>query len=327
MYIALIFRWIFCMKKIRRIVFHQRVRIAVERDGRVLVSEQFGESPDVHAAFQRARGEGMTEGVESPVRYAQPRKQQRETPLIGAHGDGCLAVCYDEVALTLPLHLTKDGQELFRQRDHPDGAFRLGSVQHLAARLVVAGTLDADNAAAEIDVTPLQGEEFADAQPRVKADDNAVHSVVAPLQHRALDLLLLCRRETFHLSFRNFRALDRACRVVLRRALRVRRFQRALQHGHHDIHRACGKPRALLAAPLRQPGDEPLHNGGRKSVHIVSAQRRNEVYADDLRVTRASARLCREHDVVLQPIIQPFCVDQLFSSEFARPDAQHPGML
>lgn len=71
------------------------MRIAVERDGRVLVSEQFGESPDVHAAFQRARGEGMTEGVESLVRYAQPRKQQRETPLIGAHGDGCLAVCYD----------------------------------------------------------------------------------------------------------------------------------------------------------------------------------------------------------------------------------------
>ena len=42
---------------------HHAVRVAVEGDGGVFVPHELREGFDVHAAFQRASGEGMAQGV------------------------------------------------------------------------------------------------------------------------------------------------------------------------------------------------------------------------------------------------------------------------
>ena len=49
-------------------MLHEGVRIAVERDGRVLVPEDFGERFHVHAAFEGAGGERVPQGMETLVR-------------------------------------------------------------------------------------------------------------------------------------------------------------------------------------------------------------------------------------------------------------------
>ena len=47
------------------------VGIAVEGDGGVAVAEDLGEGADIHAAFERAGGEGVAQGVKAAVRDMQ----------------------------------------------------------------------------------------------------------------------------------------------------------------------------------------------------------------------------------------------------------------
>lgn len=64
---------------------HQAVNIAVQRDGRVLVTEDFRQRFDIYAALQRAGSKGVPQGMKSAMRNADPTKQQTETVLIRTH--------------------------------------------------------------------------------------------------------------------------------------------------------------------------------------------------------------------------------------------------
>ena len=64
---------------------HEAVNIAIQRDGRVLVTEDFRQRFDIHAALQRAGGKGMAQGMKPTMRNADPTEQQTETVLIRAH--------------------------------------------------------------------------------------------------------------------------------------------------------------------------------------------------------------------------------------------------
>ena len=50
-------------------MLHEGVSIAVERDGRVLMTEDLGERFHIHAAFEGAGGKRMPQGMKSLVRY------------------------------------------------------------------------------------------------------------------------------------------------------------------------------------------------------------------------------------------------------------------
>ena len=54
-----------------RLVFHEGMGVAAERDGRVFVPEDLGERLYVHAAFEGAGGEGVPQGMEALVRNMQ----------------------------------------------------------------------------------------------------------------------------------------------------------------------------------------------------------------------------------------------------------------
>lgn len=47
---------------------HQAVNIAVQRDGRVLVTEDFRQRFDIHAALQCAGCKGMPQGMKPAMR-------------------------------------------------------------------------------------------------------------------------------------------------------------------------------------------------------------------------------------------------------------------
>ena len=50
------------------LVFHERMNIPVESDGRVLVSEDFGQRLDIHPAFNRPGRKRMSDGMKATVR-------------------------------------------------------------------------------------------------------------------------------------------------------------------------------------------------------------------------------------------------------------------
>ena len=64
---------------------HEAVNIAIQRDGRVLVTEDFRQCFDIHAALQRAGGKGVPQGMKPAMRNANTAEQQTETVLIRAH--------------------------------------------------------------------------------------------------------------------------------------------------------------------------------------------------------------------------------------------------
>ena len=108
-------------------MFHKGVGIAVERNGRVLMTENFGERLYVHATFEGAGGKGMPQGMKALVRNIQSFQEQFKTSLVGADGYR-LSVCgYHEGRRALSLYTFQDRQQLFRQWDHVAGCdcFRL----------------------------------------------------------------------------------------------------------------------------------------------------------------------------------------------------------
>ena len=50
------------------LVFHERMDISVESDGRILVSENFGQRFDIHPAFNRPGRKRMSDGMKATVR-------------------------------------------------------------------------------------------------------------------------------------------------------------------------------------------------------------------------------------------------------------------
>ena len=64
---------------------HEAVNIAIQRDGRILVTENFRQRFDIHSALQRTGGKGMTQGVKPAMRNANTAEQQTEAVLIRAH--------------------------------------------------------------------------------------------------------------------------------------------------------------------------------------------------------------------------------------------------
>ena len=50
-------------------MFHKRVSIAVEGNGRVFMSEDLGERLHIHAALEGAGGERVPQGVKALMRY------------------------------------------------------------------------------------------------------------------------------------------------------------------------------------------------------------------------------------------------------------------
>ena len=68
-------------------MLHKGVGIAIERDGRVLVTEDLGERLYVHTAFECAGSERMPQGMEAFVRYFQPFQEQFKTSLVRADGN------------------------------------------------------------------------------------------------------------------------------------------------------------------------------------------------------------------------------------------------
>jgi len=50
------------------LVFHERMDVSVESDGRILVSEDFGQRFDIHPAFNRPGRKRMTDRMKATVR-------------------------------------------------------------------------------------------------------------------------------------------------------------------------------------------------------------------------------------------------------------------
>ena len=80
---------------------HKAVNIAIQRNRRVLVTEDFRQRFDIHTALQRAGGKGMPQGMKPAMRNADATEQQTETVLIRTH------------RLHLVLSDDKDGGGLF----------------------------------------------------------------------------------------------------------------------------------------------------------------------------------------------------------------------
>ena len=72
------------------LMLHKRMDIAVERDHRILVTENFGEGFNIHSTFYRSCCECVTESVKAFPRYADLLQQQFKAALIGANGEEIL---------------------------------------------------------------------------------------------------------------------------------------------------------------------------------------------------------------------------------------------
>ena len=99
-------------------MLHERMGIAIERNGRIFMTKDFGKRFHVHAAFEGAGSKRMPQRVKASVRYFLFFKEQFKTSLVGADGNR-LSVCrYHEGRMALFLYAFEDGQQLFRQWYH-----------------------------------------------------------------------------------------------------------------------------------------------------------------------------------------------------------------
>ena len=110
-----------------RLMLHERVGIAIERDGRGLMTEDLGERFHVHATFEGAGGKCVPQGMKAFVLYFQPFQEQFKTSLVGADGNGLSFCRQHEGRITLFLYAFEYRQQLFWQRYHTAGSscFRL----------------------------------------------------------------------------------------------------------------------------------------------------------------------------------------------------------
>ena len=64
------------------LVFHERMHVSFQGDGRILVSEYLREGFHVHSAFYGTSCKGMAQGVKTAPFYPQFPLQKLKTPLI-----------------------------------------------------------------------------------------------------------------------------------------------------------------------------------------------------------------------------------------------------
>ena len=108
-------------------MFHQRMCIAIERNGRVLVPEDLGERFYIHTAFKGASSKGMPQGMKALMRNIQSFQEQFKTSLVGTNGYGLSVRRHHGGRIALFLYAFENRQQLFRQRYHAagSGGFRL----------------------------------------------------------------------------------------------------------------------------------------------------------------------------------------------------------
>lgn len=157
---------------------HEAVNIAIQRDGRVLVTEDFRQRFDIHSALQRAGGKGMPQGVKPAMRNTDPTEQQTETVLIRAHRLH-LVLSDNKGGGGLFLLLPQKRQQLLRNRNNAKEGRRFRGFYKAAVFSVffaVMTTIIYENLTfCKIDVRPLKREQFSDAQPSVKAKHDSEH--------------------------------------------------------------------------------------------------------------------------------------------------------
>lgn len=118
------------------------MRIAIEGDGRGLMTKDFRECLYVYAALQRAGGEGMAQRVKSLVRDMQSFQEQFKTSLVRADGNGFSVRRDHEGRMALFLYTFEDRQQLFWQRHQPSGMNRFRLVNDKPISAVVARLID-----------------------------------------------------------------------------------------------------------------------------------------------------------------------------------------
>ena len=299
------------------LMLHERVHIAVERNHRILVPEDFAEGFDIHPTFDRPRGECVTEGMKAAARDAEILLQQLEASLIGSHGQHAALAADNIRRIALLFHLAQDRKQLFGEWNHAAGMARFGRVRDAAVDAafifaVVAGSADGQLDFSEVDVAPFERQQLADAQTGVEADHNAAHLHALIAHDRLFQQLLLCGSEAFDGLFLRLRAFELVHFVAVRQPQQVRSRQRALYHGDDGVDRIGGKPLAgFEVTALHQLCDVALDDQGREGVELVFAQLRDQVLVDDLGVASGGFCFCGRDDVVCQPVRKPVGVSHV----------------
>ncbi len=85
-------------------MLHEGMRIAIERDGRIFMSENLGERLYVHSAFEGAGGKRMPQGMKAFVRNIQFFQEQFKTSLVGADGNRLFVCRHHEARMALFLY-------------------------------------------------------------------------------------------------------------------------------------------------------------------------------------------------------------------------------
>ena len=95
-------------------MLHKGMDIAIERYGRIFMTEDLGKCLYVHAAFEGASGKCTPQGVKAFVRNIQPFQEQFKTSLVGADRNG-LSICrYHKGRIALFLYAFENRQQLPR---------------------------------------------------------------------------------------------------------------------------------------------------------------------------------------------------------------------
>lgn len=270
-------------------MLHEGMGVAAEGDGGVFVPQNFRKGLDVHAAFERARGEGVAERMKAFPLDAQSFLQQLETSLVGAYGQGLSVVRY-HVFRTIPLLLLfEQGQELFGQRDRSFGGRRLGRIGDSAElpllASVVASLTHRQRARLKIDIRPFERQKLPDPQSRIQAEENPERLFFFACLYGAFDFFLLRKRETGHFLFLGLGAFQLVRRVRLRLTEGIGEAERALNDGNHAVDGICGQTFSRRGvAVLHELGDVALQQKGREVVELVLPQPDFQVFLDDLRV-------------------------------------------
>lgn len=293
------------------------VGIAVEGDGGVAVAEDLGEGADIHAAFERAGGKGVAQGMKAAVRDMQFFEQQFKTPLVGADEEGAVAVGDDEVAVTALFQAPQAREQLSRQGDDAAGGFGLGVFQHDAVFGVAAGVGDDEQAFFKVDILPAQGEQLTDAQARIEAKQDALHFRLFGGLHGGFDGLLLGGGETADGLFAALGARQAVGRGVGDKPQAAGGGEGVAEHRDHAVDRAGGESAAGLAvAGAKQCGNGLLQLCGRDGFKFGLFQGIGKMQTRDLRIALVGAGVSGGSDIVLQPSGEPCFVFHVFFSFF-----------
>ena len=115
--------------------------------------------------------------------------------------------------------------------------------------------VDIQQFAPEIYILPPQRQQFAYAQPRVKADDYAVQIRPAVPQDLPLYRSLLAGGKTLHIPFDHAQSLYVIRRICGSLSRYEGALERALHYGYYKIYRACRQLPARAVATAYNEAD------------------------------------------------------------------------